>query len=250
MVEQLNRKERREVILTHIGRYGFSLRPVIEKLFFEGKSCDNVLRGLTKDGLIAAHPNAAQPGKTLLIPGGYKYYQLTPLAARRMGLPESRSKPASSATFDKALGVLWFCCMQENQRLNVLEARHVSQLLADQDTIIEVPDGTYCIELQGKRRLVNVFVLGANTSDQYHLRQFQKDMKTAERHPTMSVWLKHRRLSYAFLVPNPKLAESVFAEIKRRSMLKKTDIRVLTVPTHQTLHMFLERAEKQDGGEA
>lgn len=54
-------------ILDRIGLSSISLRPIIERLFFEGKNCGNVIRRLTKQGKIVSRPG---------LPSRIRYYQL------------------------------------------------------------------------------------------------------------------------------------------------------------------------------
>ena len=47
-------REREDNILDHIGRYRITLRAVLERLFFEGASCNNVVQRLVRQGKIRA----------------------------------------------------------------------------------------------------------------------------------------------------------------------------------------------------
>src|SRR3954452_24491629 len=105
--------ERDEEILKHIGKYSLSTRAVIEKLFFECKTCDHVLNRLvTEKGIVSV------PG----IPGGVNYYRLSLTEVRRRGVPEHRARPKKGAALRQGLQVLFFCCMSEKPR-NKLERK-------------------------------------------------------------------------------------------------------------------------------
>src|SRR3954467_6679377 len=99
--------ERGDKILRHIGKYGRSIRPVIEKLFCAGGTSDHILSRLIKEKRIVSHAG---------IPGGLCYYQLSLSEARARSVPEHRSRPKKGAALRQALQVLCFCCMSEKNR--------------------------------------------------------------------------------------------------------------------------------------
>jgi len=260
MVTNLKGVERRQAILAHIARYTFSLRIVIERLYFDGKSCDAVLMAMAEDGLVVAQPNTlarevdTAPDTTVrvpasgsvredtrptVIPGGYKYYQLTLKAAKSSGLPSSRTKPPGPGAFDRHLAVLWFCCMGK-QRLNLLNARNVAKLFgegaADSPPI---PEGPYCVELEGKHRIFRVFTPGVTAKDLYHIENFQSHLEEAMSHPILHSWLQTRRLAYAFLVPHDDRRKKLKEQIKATGVHDTIWVDVVTVPTHQTLDVWL-----------
>jgi hypothetical protein len=109
--------ERDELILKHIGKYGLSVRVVIEKLFFGGATSDHVLSRLLKEGRIVGAAG---------IPGGLSYYRLSLSEARARGVPEHRARPKKGAALRQALQVLWFCCMSDKNR-NRLERKKVGE---------------------------------------------------------------------------------------------------------------------------
>src|SRR5882724_4718219 len=95
---------RDDKILKHIGKHGQSIRAAIEKLFFDGATCDHVLNRLVHDKRIVSVAG---------IPGGLNYYHLTLSEARARSIPEHRARPKKGAALRQALQVLWFCCMTE-----------------------------------------------------------------------------------------------------------------------------------------
>ena len=240
MVTSLHGTERRQAILVHIARYRFSIRPVIEKLFFNGKSCDNVLRAMAQDDLIIARPDSKEPRIGTLIPGGYKYYQLTLKTANSLSLPSSLTSPLGPGAIDKHLAVLWFCCMGES-RLNLLEPHHLAQLFGEENEASSpIPDGPYCIELEGKHRVFKIFAPGAKSQDQYHIKQFRKHLEDATSHPELSRWIEIRRLAYVFLVSNDLRGKNLMKRLKDDGYKGVTYIHAVTVPTHQTLDAQLK----------
>ena len=193
MVTPLNDAERRNAILGHIARYRLSLRPVIEKLFFDGKSCDNVLRAMVHDELIVARPESDAKQKSALIPGGYKYYQLSLKAADQFSLPSSRTTILGPGAFDKHIAILWFCCMGE-KRYSLLDSQHLAKLFAvGQGLLSEIPAGPYCIELEGKHRVFRIISTGPTSTDQYCIGQFKEHLQDATSHPVLKRWIEVRR---------------------------------------------------------
>ena len=266
MVKALTRAERRQAILSHIARYTFSLRVVIEHLFFKGKSCDSVLRAMIGEGLVAAWPEEPENGypltapiadsllsaesgesgslkesKATVIPGGYKYYQLTRQAAKLFGLPPSRTNPPGPGAFDRHLALLWFCCMRE-RRLNLLDSRNIAKLFSEtEDDSSTVPGGPYCVELVDRDpRVFRVLMPGAMAKDLYHTDQFQNHLDEALSHPVLSRWIETRRLAYVFLVANEDRRKKLFEQIKGTGVHDTVRVEVATVPTHQTFEMWLK----------
>src|SRR5258707_478558 len=109
--------ERDENILKHIGKYGLSIRAVIEKLFFGCATCDHVINRLIKEKRIVSDPS---------IPGGVSYYRLSLGEARARTVPDHRARPKRGAALRQALRILWFCCMWDKKR-NRLERKRVAE---------------------------------------------------------------------------------------------------------------------------
>ena len=239
MVTSLDNEDRRRKILNHIGRYTFSLVPVIQKLYFNGKRCDSVLGTMIENDLIVARPDAEEGRKGTLIPGGYKYYQLTRKAAKQLGVPSSRTKPPAPGSFDKHLAILWYCCMGK-RRLNVLEQRNIHTLFAAEDDLfVQAPEGPYCIELEGDHRVFRVIVPGLTARESYHINQFKQHLDTAMSHPVLTRWIQARRLAYAFLVSNDGQRKTLHSQLKNQGYFGTVHCEVVTVPTHQTLDTLI-----------
>src|SRR4051794_24289141 len=132
--------DRDDRIIRHIAKYGLSIRPVIEKLFFDGGTSDHVISRLIKERRIASYAG---------IPGGLCYYQLTLSEARARGVPEHRSRPKKGTALREALQVLWFCCMTEKNR-NRLERKRVGELFGNGNG----GGKPHCAEAEGDRSLV------------------------------------------------------------------------------------------------
>src|SRR5437763_1322552 len=110
-------KNHDEKILNHIGKYGLSLRAVIEERFLEGGTCDHIVNRLVKEKRIVSVSG---------IPGGLSYYRLSLTEARARGVPEHRARPKKGAALRQAIQVLCFCCMSHTPR-NKLERKQVAE---------------------------------------------------------------------------------------------------------------------------
>lgn len=243
-----NNEARRQAILAHIGRYTFSLTPVIQKLFFKKRRCDSVIGAMAKDDLIVARPNAKDGRQGTVIPGNYKYYQLTKATAKQLGVPESRTLPLPPASFDKHLAILWYCCMNAS-RLNLLTDANLDTLFPKTDELFaKLPSGPYCIELEGDHRLIRVFVPGSTSRTSYHVDSFRAHFEEARDHPVLTHWIKHRRFRYMFLVSDENQGKRLRAEIKSAGYTKTVAVDYIAIPTHETLSNRLaslkEEAEK------
>lgn len=222
----MDRKTRRERILEHIGRYHFSMRPVIDKLFFDGKSCDNVLLALVNEGLVQVR------GKASGLPGGWSYYQLTPEAAAQIPIPLGRTRPLTPASLEKNLAILWFCCMTEPRRAR-LDRRHQKAFLGG-----ERP-GDYCVDRSAPERIYRVFVVSANARGDYFLRSIRGDLDLALGDDKLADYLAAKLYGYALLVPSTAWKAKAEAALRKAALTKKVPCLVQVVPTAATLHQFL-----------
>ena len=84
-------------ILAHIGLYQISFASVIERRFFDGEPCGQVMNRLANQRRIRI-----RKGLPELTP---KYYQLTRTELRQRGLPEWRSRRPKQSAFQVAVSV-------------------------------------------------------------------------------------------------------------------------------------------------
>ena len=90
---------KQKAILLHIKRYGVSVRPVLDQLFYDGQlnGCDKDLSALRKMELIAAQENGVPDTKDPKTK--YTYYYLTRQGTRELGIsasvPECRDQRQS-----------------------------------------------------------------------------------------------------------------------------------------------------------
>jgi hypothetical protein len=154
----------------------FSLRVVLERLFFDGRAaaCGNVLKRLLAQKLV----RAASRG----LPGNISYYQLTPAAAELVGVPAYRAETPSGQALPDHLAVLWFCTMNGRRRRRV-ERAQVERFFGR-----PLP-GPHCVEFGdgGARRVVRVFPPAAN--DVYQLQQVRKHLQLV-REQGLEDWLR------------------------------------------------------------
>lgn len=223
--------ERDEQIIKHIGKYGVSIRAVIERLFFNGATCDNVLNRLIKERRIASHHS---------IPGGLCYYRLTLGEARARSVPEHRARPKRGAALRQALQVLWFCCMTEKVR-NRLERKRVGENFGNGPG----SGKPHCVESGEERSVVyRIYAPGPHSRDGYLLRSIQQDMEKGLEHPELRSWIEAK--AFEFVV----LAETTERKDRLKRLINKTGpyparIVVHVVPGLTTLgEAIRERKEK------
>ncbi len=194
--------ERDEKILKHIGKYGVSIRAVIEKLFFDGASCDHVINRLLKEKRIVGEAS---------IPGGLCYYHLALSEARARSVPEHRTRPKKGAALRQALQVLWFCCMAEKKRSR-LERKKVGETFGDC-----VGSGKpHCAEVDGERSIVyRIYAPGPHSRDDYVLKSIRIDYEKALESPAMHAWIESQAFGFAILVETTERKERLRRLISR-----------------------------------
>ena len=224
-------KERDEVILKHIGKYGLSIRAVIEKLFFDGATSDHVLNRLMKESRIVGVAG---------ISGGLSYYQLSLSEARARGVPEHRARPKKGAALRQTLQVLWFCCMSETNR-NRLERNRV------RETFGNGPGSgkPHCAESDGDKSMVyRIYAPGPRSRDEYLLKCLRGDAEKGMERAELRTWIKARVFAFAVLVETPERKE----RLKR--LVSKTGpydvwIHIEVVPGLSTLGAALRKREEE-----
>lgn len=183
--------ERDEKILKHIGKYGLSIRAVIEKLFFDGSTCDHVINRLVKEKRIASVAG---------IPGGLNCYRLTLSEARARSVPEHRARPKKGAALRQALQVLWFCCMTEKNR-NRLERRKVAETFGNGNG----SGKPHCAEVEGEQSIVyRIYAPGPNSRDDYLLKCLKSETEKGMLRPELRSWIEAKAFALAVLVETPE----------------------------------------------
>src|SRR5262245_49682269 len=98
-------------VLDHIGRYTITLKKILDELFFEGRSSQNLINKLTGQKLIESYA----------LDGRFRYYQLTALGAKSRGFPVNRAGEKGPKGIASDLGALWFSCMGEDRRKRLVD---------------------------------------------------------------------------------------------------------------------------------
>lgn len=178
-------EDRDEKILKHIGLYHVSLRVVIEKLFFQGKTCDHVLQRLLEQHRIQACSG---------LPGGLSYYQLTLTEARKRSVPEHRARKHNTAALREALAVLWFCCMSDKRRKR-LERNQIGKIFGRGKGFGK----PHCAEVRNEKEntIYRLYTPGPNSRDDYLIKLLRTDMQEAIDHPQLGPWLAAKAFQFA-----------------------------------------------------
>ena len=98
----------RLAILRHVARYGITLRPVLDRLFYgnrDGASAEQVAY-LKREGLIHVVENAI--GEVHTPQTRYSYYYLTTAGARQLGASPYVTRKRGGLALARNLAFLWF----------------------------------------------------------------------------------------------------------------------------------------------
>lgn len=213
---------RRLAILRHVARYGVTLRPVIDKLFFQADdgACAAELEALRRGELLASAENAvaeADDPQTR-----YSYYYLTAAAARQLGVSSYLARPPGTQALARALAVLWFCCADRFRRHRLLETDLVD-LFGKAAVYASGPEGRRTLRLKGlhclhqqhtRFRVYNVYVPKTSVADATV--ELRKRIRESRAIPPVSDAIDARRYGFALL------AESIDQREALRDALAKT----------------------------
>jgi len=188
--------ERDELILKHIGKYGHSVRAVIEKLFFADATSDHVLNRLVKEKRIVPASG---------IPGGMSYYRLSLSEARARSVPEHRARPKKGPALRLVLQVLWFCCMSEKNR-TLLDRKKIRETFGNGNG----SGKPHCAESDGEQSIVyRIYAPGPNSRDDYLLKCLRSDMEKGLERPELKSWIEAGAFAFAVLVETPERKEKL-----------------------------------------
>ena len=183
---------RDERILKHIALYRISIRAVIEHLFFEGKSCDDVINRLaSKEKML----------NIFKLPNRVSYYRLSLTAARSRGVQENRASTngVQTRSIRRALAMLWFCCMGERLRYRI-ERNTLAQLFGRAQGM-GIPHCWEPID-EIKRLIYRVYTPGPNTPPDDTVRTLRLDAERAIADRKLAPLVVARRYVFAVLVEN------------------------------------------------
>lgn len=187
--------DRDESILKHVGKYGVTLRVVLEELFFDGKTCDHVLSRLTSGE--KAPLKTIKIGKTKL-----HYYQLTVPEARSRSIPEHRGRTKGGTALRVAIQVLWFCCMSGLKRTRIDRRKLARQLGRGKGFgrphVAELREGNE----QGV--LYRVYCPGPDARPDYLLKSLNDDYEKGLENEKLAEWIREGSFGFAVLVETEK----------------------------------------------
>lgn len=214
-------------ILGHIGRYTISVRPVIESLYFEGRSCGNTLQRLAERELIQRVRNTLH--------GNYSYYQLTAKGAKSQGLPSNRASSKRETALAQNLAALWFACKGEQRRKRLSDE--------ELDTLFGAPKGGNVIHVaQDEPEDTAVFRLfvPSEVTDitKGYVTTFRATAFDAISNQRLVPWIERGTYRFAILV-HSKAREQKLDRMIRTSDFPKLRIHIEVVPTPTTLPEFL-----------
>lgn len=225
---------KREAILQHVARYGLSLRPVLDRLFFEGveDGCERDLAELRKAGLLDVVENAV--GDRVKAKTRYSYYFPTRKATALLGVPDNHGKPPGPDAVPRNLAILWYCAMRPNRSYR-LRSNEVIELLSSPDKELaagsgeQLPKGYHCLSSVDDRfRLLNIYP--AKTTVKELMSELRKRVTKAKRNPAITLAMKSRQFGFLVLVETKKLQDQVWEETRKLAREQKAKFIVTESP--------------------
>lgn len=208
-------------ILDHIGLYSISLRPVIERLFFEGKNCGNVIQRLTKQGKIVSRPG---------LPSRIRYYQLATSEAIARSFPQHRTEPLGTQAINKHLAILWYCCLADGVR-HRLERGDVKNNVSE-----HLPPGDYAVEqLEDNHRIVRLRVASSDAEDSSIVRWVRGEVSKAAKHPLLNRLQRSGQVAYTLLADTETRIPSLQRSLDDSGLLEQSTVVLAFAPSPQTL---------------
>ena len=226
---------RDERILEHIGRFRVSIRPIIERQFFNGASSENVLSALARDGRIHAGPRQ--------LDGNFSWYQLTRTEAIRRNRSENIGNPLDGYGLHKALAVLWFCCGYERDS----EGKQIphERYLLDREQLAKAFNGVapddqdpYCVDA-GDGTIYRVHVHDTAAKDSTIFRKLREVSSAAFKNAALLNPIRDGHFGYAVLVEFEERRVHLEKEIPKLELPGNPLVRVFRAPGSTTLKEFV-----------
>ena len=218
-------RTRDDRILDHIGLYSLSLRPVLERLFFNGKNCGNVVQRLTKQGKIVSRPG---------LPSRVRYYQLTASEATARAFPQHRTEPLGTQAINKHLAILWHCCLADGTRHRI-ERGDVKSNVSE-----HLPPGDYAVEqFEGNHRIVRLRIASSDAEDSSIVRWVRGEVGKAAKHPHLSRLQRSGQVAYVLLADTKTRIPSLQRSLEDSGLLEQSTVVVAFAPSPQTLPVAL-----------
>lgn len=212
-----------DLLLEHIGRYRISFLKVMEKIYGGQGDVAGAVQALKKAKLIKPLGKNEGFGSAL---GNHTAYQLTKIGTARSGVPDKRSKGLTEKTLEPSFRVLWLCCMGE-ERFARLDEPQLQELF---DSPLGARCNNYCIEIGGKRRVYRIRLLGADSTDEYALRETRKDLLECAEVPILKDFVEHGRYGNILVVSKPERLKRLEDRIGAQGLKKLGHVRVALVP--------------------
>lgn len=220
-------RSRDDRILDHIGLYSISLRPVLERLFFDGRNCGNVIQRLTRQEKIVSRPG---------LPSRIRYYQLTPSEATARAFPQHRTEPLGTQAINKHLAVLWHCCIADGKRYR-LERSDVKSKVSK-----HLPPGDYAVEQNdGKHRITRLRIASSDAEDSSILRWVRGEISKAAKHPALRRLQRSGQIAYTLLADVETRIPSLEKTLDDSGLLEQATVVVSFAPSPQTLAIALRQ---------
>ena len=225
---------RDEKILKHVALYRLSIRAVIEHLFFDGKSSDDVIARLVNE------EKCLQVAK---LPNRISYYYLSVTAARKRGVKESRAQGGQARSLRRSLAVLWFCCMTPTNRHRI--ERNTLTKLFGRHNGLGIP---HCWEPIGEKgRLIHrIYTPGPNTPDDDVVRTLRKDAESTIAHPQLAPLVLAHLYVFAVLVEHPQRLEKIRETLDRAAPLP-VSVKIELTPDVQDLAAAVREHKRKRG---
>lgn len=210
---------KQQAILLHVARYGISLRPVLNRLFYPGsqEDCDFDLKQLREEDLLKVVPSAVP--ESLDPRSKYSYYHLTRKACGMVGAPDSKGKKPGGFALRRGLAILWFCCMGKNRghRLNQSELERIFAMPERNDVqerAAKLFSGFHCI-VQGSQSLQvhNVYATEANDRDT--LSELKRRVEDARRLAAVAQAIQSKQYVFTLLVETQARRDELRNEIAK-----------------------------------
>lgn len=212
--------DRQQGILRHLARYEITLRPVLDRLFYDGRrdGCEPDLQALSQQGYLASQANAIpEPTDPSTL---YSYYHLTRKACRAIGASESRCRNKGGESLSRALAFLWFCVMKDRRR-HRLETRELADIFGVDSTFHLVRGapaalklhGYHCLDQEpsGRFRVLNLYA--TKTSPTETLRELRKRIEEVRQVEVLEQALEAHEYGFAVLAPSVAMRDSLHRQL-------------------------------------
>ncbi|WP_152099795.1 hypothetical protein [Lacipirellula parvula] len=199
-----------KAILRHIARYQVSLRPVIDRKFFNGKSggCGKAIADLKTQKLIESKEHGIADAKNSK--ANFTLYHLSLSATRLVGATARRANAPGPTAIPRSLAILWYCCMRKTPSYR-LEAREVKQVFLPGVGGSTRKDGKipgfHCLSPGPEFHISNVSVPKASLAET--VSELKKNVRNAREIPELAEAIALKRYRYLVLVESSEMCDQL-----------------------------------------